>query len=121
MLLTNRIAFRWHQFRDETQGLVEGFQSLLVNLVCLKLKFPEKQSVIVILDSRREAVMLWLLWLCNILPRYEVWVIRRAGDLELRLQRDFGGELLLVASARVFCKHYGLLVELRRQRRLIVL
>ena len=74
-----------------------------------------------IVDSWREAIILWLLWIGRVLPRYKIWVISRAGQLDLYAEADFGGELLLVSTSRAFTKHYQLLANLRRQRRLIVL
>lgn len=122
MRLSKNISKRWHQFRDEAAGLVIGFQLLIVNLAYIgQLQSPRRSRIVVIVDSWREAVILWLLWLGQVLPRYKVWVIRRAGHLDLYAEADFGGELLLVATSRAFAKHYQLLADLRRQRRLVVL
>lgn len=122
MRLWKRISTRWVQFCGEASGLATGFQLLIVNLAYIgQLRAPEENRIVVIVDSWREAIILWLLWIGRVLPRYKVWVIRRAGQLDLRAQEDFGGELLLVATSRAYTKHYQLLADLRRQQRLIVL
>jgi hypothetical protein len=122
MRLWKRLSTRWFQFSNETSGLVTGFQLLMVNLAYIdQLRLPEKNRLVVIVDSWREAVILWLLWICKVLPRYNIWVIRRAGHLDLYAKTDFGGELLMIATSKVFTKHYQLLAELRRQQRLIIL
>lgn len=122
MRLWKRISTRWFQFRDEASGLVTEFQLLIVNLANIgQLKSPEKSRIVVIVDSRREAMILWLLWVVRVLPRYNVRVICRADQLSQYAEADFGGELLLVATSRTFTKHYQLLAALRRQQRLIVL
>lgn len=122
MHLWKRLSTRWFQFRDEASGLVAGFQLLIVNLAYIgQLRSPEKSRIVVIVDSWREAVILWLLWIGRVLPRYKVWVIRRAVHLDVYADADFGGELLLVATSRAFTKHYQLLADLRRQQRLVVL
>jgi hypothetical protein len=112
---------RWAQFRNEASGLIEGFQLLAVNLAYIQLRAPEKKRIVVIVDSRREAVLLWLLWIGQVLPRYTVWVIHRTSHLSPYVKADFGGESLLIATSRAFTKHYQLLADLRRQRRLVVL
>lgn len=122
MYYWKRILRRWLQFRSEASGLVTGFQLLIVNLVYIsRLRSPEENRLVVIVDSWREAVLLWLLWACKVLPRYNVWVIRRAGHLDSYVKTDFDGELLMIATSKVFTKHYQLLAELRRQQRLIIL
>lgn len=122
MHLRKRIATRWSQFCGETSGLVTGFHLLVVNLAYIdQLGLHGKNRIVVIVDSWREAMILWLLWAIRVLPRYNVRVICRAGQLAQYAEADFGGELLLVATSRAFTKHYQLLADLRRQRRLIVL
>ena len=121
MHLWKRISRRWSQFSDEAKGLVEGFQLLVVNLAYIQRRLPKKNRIVVIVDSWREAFILWLLWVVGVLPRYKVWVIHRTSQLNPYAAADFGGESLLVATSRAFSKHYQLLAGLRRQRRLIVL
>ncbi|MBC8505317.1 MAG: hypothetical protein H8D34_10690 [Chloroflexi bacterium] len=122
MGLWKRIPIRWLQFLGESSSLVAGFQLLIVNLAYIdQLRAPEKKRLVVIVDSWREAVILWLLWICKVLPRYNIWVIRRTGHLDLYAEGDFGGEQLLVATSRAFTKHYQLLAKLRQQRRLMIL
>lgn len=121
MRLGKRLSMRWAQFRNEASGLIEGFQLLAVNLAYIQLRAPEKKRIVVIVDSRREAVLLWLLWIGQVLPRYTVWVIHRTSHLSPYVKADFGGESLLIATSRAFTKHYQLLADLRRQRRLVVL
>lgn len=116
-----RISKRWYQFRDEVTGLVAGFQLLIVNLAYIRLRSPKGNRIVVIVDSWREAMILWLLWIVRVLPLYKIWVIRRTGQLDLYAKTNFGGELLLVATSRAYTKHYQLLADLRRQQRLIVL
>ena len=122
MRLWKRISTRWFQFRDEASGLVTGFELLIVNLAYIsQLRSPEKNRLIVIVDSWREAIILWLLWIGRVLPRYKIWVIRHTGQLDLIAEADFGSELLLVVTSRAYTKHYQLLTGLRRQQRLIIL
>lgn len=122
MRLWKRLSTRWSQFCGETSGLVTGFQLLIVNLAYIgQLRTADESRIVVIVDSWREAIILWLLWIGRVLPRYKVWVIRRAGQLDLYAEADFGGELLLAATSRAYTKHYQLLAALRRQQRLIVL
>lgn len=121
MSLWGRLTKRWVQFHSEVTGLVEGFQLLIVNLAYIQIKSPREERIVVIVDSWREAMILWLLWIARVLPQYKIWVIRRAGHLDLYADADFGGELLLVATSRAYTKHYQLLANLRRQQRLIVL
>lgn len=121
MCLWKRFSKRWYQFRDDVSGLVTGLQLLIVNLAYIQLRLPGKNRIVIIVDSWREAMILWLLWAGRALPRYKVWVIRRAVHLDFYADADFDGELLLVTTSRAFTKHYQLLADLRRQRRLIVL
>lgn len=122
MPLCNRIATRWSQFCDEATGLVRGFQLLIVNLALIgKLRSVKADPITLIVDSRREAAILWFLWFIKVLPRYKVLVVRRASDLNFSAESDFRGELLLIATSRAFTKHYQLLADLRHQRRLVVL
>ena len=122
MRLWKRIATRWSQFRDEVEGLVRGFQLLIVNLALMgKLRPVGVDPITVIVDSWREATILRLLWIARVLPRYRVLVVRRASDLSLSTASNFGGESLLIATSRAFTKHYQLLANLRHQRRLVVL
>jgi hypothetical protein len=122
MHLWNRIATRWSQYYDETTGFVRGFQLLIVNLALIgKVKPVKTGTITVIVDSWHEAVILWLLWIAKVLPRYQLMVVRCARDLNLSAESDFRGELVLIATSRAFTKHYQLLADLRHQRRLIVL
>lgn len=116
-----RLSKRWYQFHNEVTGLVAGFQLLIVNLAYIQLRSPRGDRIVVIVDSWREAAILWFLWIVRVLPLYKIWVIRRTAHLDLYADADFGGELLLVTTSRAFTKHYQLLADLRRQRRLIIL
>lgn len=117
-----RIITRWQQFRNEASGLVTGFQLLMVNLAYIsQLRSKEKTRLVVIVDSWREAAILWLLCICRVLPRYKIWVIRRGRTISSYAESDFGGEMLMVATSKAYIKHYQLLAELRRRRRLIIL
>jgi len=122
MRLWKRLSTRWLQFQNEASGLIAGFQLLMVNLAYIsQLRAKEKSRLVVIVDSWREAAILWLLGICRVLPRYKIWVIRRAEQLNRCAETNFGGELLLVATSRVYTKYYQLLADLRGQQRLIVL
>jgi len=122
MRLWKRIAMRWFQFRDEVGGLIRGFQVLIVNLALIgKLRPVGLEPITVIVDSWREATILRLLWITQLLPRHKILVVRRACDLHLPIQSNFGGESLLIVTSRAFTKHYHLLASLRHQRRLVVL
>lgn len=122
MDLSKRISRRWSQFRGEVFCLITGLQLLIVNLAYIgQLRGAGENRIVVIVDSWREAMILWLLWIGRVLPRYKIWVIRRSGQLDLYAKTDFGGALLLVATSRAYTKHYQLLADLRQQQRLIVL
>lgn len=122
MRLRKRIATRWSQFRDEVVGLIRGFQLLIVNLALIgKLRSVGLDPITVIVDSWREATILRLLWITQLLPRHKILVVRRACDLDFSAQSNFGSESLLIVTSRVFTKHYQLLADLRHQRRLVVL
>lgn len=122
MRLRKRIATRWLQFRDEVVGLIRGFQLLIVNLALIgKLRPVGLDPITVIVDSWREATILRLLWITQLLPRHKILVVRRACDLNLSTQSNFGSESLLIVTSRAFTKHYQLLADLRHQRRLVVL
>lgn len=122
MRLRKRIATRWLQFRDDVVGLIRGFQLLIVNLALIgKLRPAGLDPITVIVDSWREATILRLLWITQLLPRHKILVVRRACDLHLPMQSDFRGESLLIVTSRAFTKHYQLLASLRHQRRLVVL
>lgn len=121
MNLWERFSRRWQQFRDDVSGLIAGLQLLVVNLAYIQLRLPGKNRMVIIVDSWREAMILRLLWIARLLPRYKIWVIRRAVHLDFYAEADFGGELLLITTSRAFTKHYQLLADLRRQRRLVVL
>lgn len=122
MRLRKRIATRWFQFRDEVVGLIRGFQLLIVNLALIgKLRPDGLEPITVIVDSWREATILRLLWITQLLPRHKILVVRRACDLNLPTQSNFGGESLLIVTSRAFTKNYPLLASLRHQQRLVVL
>ena len=122
MPLWKRIATRWFQFRGEVVGLIWGFQQLIVNLYLIgKLRPAGVNPIIVIVDSWREATLLRLLWIIQLLPRHKILVVHRACDLNSSMQSNFGNESLLIVTSRVFTKHYQLLADLRNQRRMVVL
>lgn len=122
MRLWRRITARWFQFRDEVVGLIRGFQLLIVNLALIgKLRPVGLDPITVVVDSWREATILKLLWITQLLPRHKILVVRRACDLHMPMQSDFGGESLLIVTSRAFTKYYPLLARLRHQRRLVVL
>ena len=122
MRLRKRIATRWLQFRDEVAGLIRGFQLLIVNLALIgKLRPVGQDPITVIVDSWREATILRLLWITQLLPRHKILVVRRTCDLNLSAQSNFGSESLLIVTSRAFAKNYQLLAGLRHQQRLVVL
>jgi len=122
MCLRKRIAKRWFQFRDEVANAIRGLQLLIVNLALIgKIRSTDLDPIIVVIDSWREAIILELLRITQLLPRYKILVVRRACDLHLLAKSNFLGESLLIVTSRVFTKHYQFLVSLRHQRRLVVL
>ena len=122
MYLEKRIVIRWSQFRDEVAGLIRGLQLLIVNLALIgKFRPVGLGPITVIVDSWSEAAILWLLWVTRLMPRHKILVVRRTIDLNLSVQSNFSSELLLIVTSRTFTKHYQLLADLRRQKRLIVL
>jgi hypothetical protein len=122
MRFWKRIATRWSQFRDEVAILIRGGQLLIVNLALIgKLRPVGLDPITVIVDSWREASILRFLWIMQLLPRHKILVVRRAGDLYLSTQSNFGSESLLIVTSRAFTKHYQSLAHLRQKRRLVVL
>lgn len=120
--LWKRIASRGFQFRGEVVGLIRGFQLLIVNLSLLeKLRPAGANPSTVIVDSWREAIILRLLWITQLLPRHKILVVRRNCDLKLSMHSNVGKETLLIVTSRAFIKHYQLLVDLRNKGRLVVL
>ena len=122
MRLWKRIITRWFQFRDEVVGLIEGLQLLIVNLALIgKLRPIAAGAITVLVDSRREATILSLFWITQLLPRHKILVIHRSSDLRLPMQSNFIGESLLIITARVYAKHYQSLASVRHERQLLVL
>ena len=122
MHLWKRIATRWFQFRGEVVGLIRGLQLLIVNLALIgKIRPIGSDPITVIVDSWREATVLRLLWITQLLPKHKILVMRRACDLHMAMQSNFGGESILIVTSRAFTKHYQLMSSLRHQRRLVVL
>ena len=122
MRLWKRIATRWFQFRGEVLGLIMGLQILIVNLSLLgKIRSAGDYPITVIVDSWREATILRLLWIIQLLPLHKILVARFNSDLNLLMQSNFGNEALLIVTSRAFIKHYQLLADLRHQRLLVVL
>ena len=122
MRLWTRMATRWFQFRGEVVGLIRGVQQLIVNLSLIgKLRPAGVNPITVIVDSWREATILRLLWIMQLLPRHKILVVRRACDLNSSMQSHFENESPLIVTSRVFTQHYQLLADWRHQRRLVVL
>lgn len=122
MRIWKRVNTRWVQFRHETVGLIRGFQMLMVSLALIgQVRLSREGPILVIVDSWREALLLWFLWMVRVLPRYRILVVRRAQDLDHPVESDFYGETMLIATSRVFTKHYQIMAELRHQQRLVVI
>ena len=122
MRLWKLIPTRWFQFRDEVVGIIRGFQLLIVNLALIgKLRPVGSEPITVIVDSWREATILRLLWVTQLLPRHKILVVRHACDLHMLMQSNFGGESLLIVTSRAYIKYYQFLASLRHQQRMFVL
>lgn len=73
------------------------------------------------MDSQREAALLRLLKHATVIPWCKVHVIRRTGEFHELAEQNASEETLLVATSRLYSKHYQAMVDLRRRLRLIVL
>ena len=119
--LWTRLRAKRRQFQIETELLVAGLHSLIVNLACMgRLRLAQAGRVIVLVDSRREGAFLRLLSLLTIVPRCNVCEISSAEDIHVHVQAS-AAEDVLVATSRVCSKYYQSVASLRRRRQLIVL
>ena len=120
--LWKRLLARWSQFRIETVIFIIGLRSLIVNLAYLgRLRSADPLRIAVLVDSRREAMLLWLLRLFTVVPECTVHVIQRPPELDALAHALPADGTLLVATSRLYLKHYQRLVDLSRRRRLLVL
>lgn len=102
--------------------LVAGFLGLIVNLECMgRLRLPGESRIIVLMDSQREAALLRLLNLAAMIPRCRVCVIRHADELHEFTGNSSSEKALLVATSRLYSKHYQVMAGLRRRLQWIVL
>lgn len=120
--LRKRLRAKWAQHRTETAILAASFLGLVVNLACMgRLLSPGENPVIVLVDSQREAALLRFLNLTTMIPRCRVRVIRHTDELRAFAKISPGKGTLLVATARLYSKHYQGITGLRRRLQLIVL
>ncbi len=102
--------------------LAAGLLGLIVNLECMgRLRLSGESRIIVLVDSQREAALLRLLNLAAMIPRCGVRVIRRVDELHEFAGNSPSEKMVMVATSRLYSKHYQVMVDLRRHLRLIVL
>lgn len=102
--------------------LVAGFLGLIVNLAYMgRLRSPGENRIVVLVDSQREAALLRLLYLTAMIPRCRVRVVQQTDELRAFSETSVGGEVLLVATSRLYSKHYQVMADFRRRLQLIVL
>ena len=119
--LWTRLLVKRRQFQIETELLVAGLHSLIVNLACMgRLRLAQAGRVIVLVDSRREGAFLRLLSLLTIVPCCNVCEISSAEDIQVHVHASAAADVL-VATSRVCSKYYQSVASLRRRRQLIVL
>ena len=120
--LYKRLLARWAQFRIEAAILIAGLRGVIVNLAYIgRLRAAHTPRIAVLVDSRREALLLRLLRLCAVVPKCTVHVIERPPELEALAKGLPIDGTLLVATPRLYLKHYQQMAELRRRQRLLVL
>lgn len=120
--LYKRLLARWAQFRIEAAILIAGLRGVIVNLAYIgRLRAAHTPRIAVLVDSRREALLLRLLRLCAVVPKCIVHVIERPSELQALAKGLPIDGTLLVATPRLYLKHYQQMAELRRRQRLLVL
>jgi hypothetical protein len=117
-----RLLAKWAQYRIETAMLAAGFLGLIVNLTYMQRFLPTAQHrIIVLVDSRREAILLRFLHLTAVIPRFGVRVIKNGNEFRALAENSSTGGTLLAATARLYAKHYTSMLNWHRSQRLIVL
>lgn len=110
MTLQQRFKRRWNQFRIETASRLAGFMGVIVNLHYTRNQSERVTEVIVLVDSWRESWLLALLRVLAVLPRHEVYVIRRSEDISCVVTGRTGETLILVTTS-LYTKQYQSLLE----------
>ena len=111
------LSSKWGQYQVETAIFLSGLLGLLVNLVCMSRL--QVAGVIVLVDSRQEAAVLWFFGLVAMIPRCQVHVIQQSSELCKLVENIASGELV-VTTSRVCIKYYQVIAVLRRRARVIV-
>lgn len=110
MNLSWRLQRRWNQFRIETESRLAGFHGVIVSLHYTRYQPKRATRIIVLVDSWRETLLLTLLRVLAVLPRHEVYVIRRSEDVCHAVSGGTGETLILVTTS-LYTKQYQSLLE----------
>lgn len=110
MNLRLRLQRRWNQFRIETESRLAGFFGVIVNLHYIRDQSARVVQIIVLVDSWRETLLLALLRTLAVLPKHEVYVIRRSEDI-CRIVTGRTGETLILVTTSLYTKQYQSLLE----------
>ena len=110
MNLWLRLQRRWNQFRIETESRLASFLGVIVNLHYTRNQATCAIQIIVLLDSWREAWLLALLRVLSVLPRHEVYVIRRSEDI-CRIAIGCTGETLILVTTSLYVNQYQSFLE----------
>lgn len=120
--LWRRLIANWVQFWTVTANPVSGFLDLIVNLVYMsRLRLLETTGIVVLVNSRREALLLRLLRLVAAIPWCGVRLVQRPDDLDAFANNISGGNALLVATSQLFSKQHQAVVALRGQFTVVVI
>lgn len=117
-----RFLAKWIQYRIETQLLVANLLGLIVNLAFMGRFRPRgAPPIVVLVDSHREALVLWLLRLLAVIPaQCGIHVIRQPAELYAIAQSSPVGATL-VATSRLCSKHYQAMADFRRRQQVNVI
>lgn len=99
-----------------------GLLDLIVNLSCVeKVRSAGFSRIVVLVNGRREALLLRLLQLMAAIPRCSVRVVHRPDDLRGLAEQTADGKTLLLATLQLFLKHHQAVVALRRHASVVVI
>jgi hypothetical protein len=122
MDILKKLKYRYHQFRNEVEGLISELQILIVSLFYLnKLELVEVSKVFLILDCHRDALIMRTFCFFRILPRYKIAVAEQARDLHILISNNFCKSTRIVLTSRQYIKNYQFLVSLRSENKLVIL
>lgn len=121
MSLSRNIFDKLSLFSNETSALIAEVEALILNLFFLHETNPDHESIIVIVGSRLDTFILWLLSICNILPNYRVLSFIVSSDINDFVQSNETSDLCLIVPRSVFIRHYQALSRFRSHHGLIII